>query len=816
MNSSKALQHALRTGTAGTYEQQGATTSEPASGNLFKRWFVGLWKGKQHQRETFYTAPSVRENLVQDYGESVGNQVMVQGDQRLLTARKIVKLHDKAIRQLGQIEASNRHNCKEWGNMANPDSLAAKLFTCSHRFPSTMLPDYEKNRLSQHIEQIFFQNDDQKLSKEDAQNLILDVFANHVPGFAVMTPETTRVLHHQLPQEHHGTQLYPDTFSQWQDQQQFNVMTRNLLHNFRTYSSQSARLQWQSPFDVLNKQGWAEQITASQAHIEKLQATAEQLLENREIPELLQQALVLDLHGQVVKAKSHVQYLKNLQACDFRSPENMLTARTHNLNTAFQVAEAALADKDFPEKKRTNMAALRAQLIQEIFDLQNDPKEKLVFMKPKIQAHTDELRARLVKAGLSSKQVNKSWEKESLDMSNTKEWHTIEKTLPVRTDDGVALYHGRITPAAKMRLDLPGQPKGERDPFTISYDQTGRSSATRTEAEHAVNLSETRLTTDDGRVLFDGLRSSTLSPPKGTPDSEQIAENRAIELLQSAVVQNLKQLPADQQQRILSGAEPITFDMVSCSLLSPDKLRNITGINDDEYTMQKLQSETLARLCSEPLSLSLMDSAGNPHKVTANIRISTVNVPVNLLGFNPVLATGGRIWQISDGETSKGFEALFGNIHPDADLGGIVGEWLAGPGADSADYDKVIDLAQQIRTMFARNEHHCEGMDAYKLVERVQLLAFMIGAVPHMNCKSGKDRTGEADARTRQFASEVDRLGYVPGYNVPWTREHREAVQTFVMGSGNLEVQMQNINVPGYKIRTGREELGSALSKLIH
>lgn len=816
MNSSKALQHALRTGTAGTYEQQGATTSEPASGNLFKRWFVGLWKGKQHQRETFYTAPSVRENLVQDYGESVGNQVMVQGDQRLLTARKIVKLHDKAIRQLGQIEASNRHNCKEWGNMATPDSLAAKLFTCSHRFPSTMLPDYEKNRLSQHIEQIFFQNDDQKLSKEDAQNLILDVFANHVPGFAVMTPETTRVLQHQLPQEHHGTQLYPDTFSQWQDQQQFNVMTRNQLHNFRTYSSQSARLQWQSPFDVLNKQGWAEQITAAQAHIDKLQATAQQLLENKEIPQLLQQALVLDLHGQVVKAKSHVQYLKNLQACDFRSPENMFAARKYNLTTALKVTNKTLADESFPQKKRPKVEALRNELTDEIGNLESDPEETIVFMKQTIQAHTDELHARLTKAGISSKRVNKNWRKELLGVSNSQEWRPIEKTLPVRTNDGVVLYQGKITPAGQMRLNVPGQSEGEHDPFTVSYGGTGRSSRTRTEPEHAVNLAETRLTTDDGRVLYDGLRSGTLAPPAGTPDSETIAETRAKELLQAAVVKKLQQLPADQQQRILSGKEPIDFDIVSCSMLSPDIGRHVTRIHDDEYQMQALQTQTLTRLCNDLLSLTLMDSVGKLHEITANIRVATFNIPVNVLGFNRLLAKGGRIWQTSDSENDKGFQALFGNIHPDAELGGSVGEWLTGPGADSPDRDKVMELAQQIRIMYARSHHHSEGMDAYKLVERVQLLAFMTGAVPHMNCKSGKDRTGEADVRTRQLASEVDQLGYVPAYNAPWTRDRREAVQTFAMGAGSLEVQMQNVNVPGYKTTTGKDELGSTLSKLIH
>ncbi|USE37090.1 inositol phosphate phosphatase SopB [Endozoicomonas sp. SCSIO W0465] len=815
MNLMKALGHALQTGTASSYEQVGSIPSKSVSGNPFKRWLLRL-RGKEQQQEAIYSVRSVRKNLIQNYGEPVGNQVMVQGDQRPLTVRKIVKLHGKAIRQLGKIEARNRLNSKEWGNMANPESMAAKLFTCAYACSSTMLPDYEKNRLSQHIEQSFYHHGDHKLSREEAQALILDVFRNHTPGFAEMTPETGRVLQQELQQVSGNTQLYPDSFSQWQDQQPFSVMTRNQFHNFRVYSSQSARLQWQSPFDALDKQGWAEQIAATESHIDKLQATARHLLQNQEIPELLQQALVQDLHGQVVKAKSHVQYLQTLQACDFRSPDNMFSARRHNLTTALQVAEAALADKDFPEKKRTEMAVLRAQLVQEIHDLQNDPKEQIVFMQQAIRAHANELRDRLVQAGLSSRRMDQRWQTVSLNISNTKEWRTIEKTLPVRTDNGVLLYQGKITPAAQMRLNVPGQPEGERDPFAVSYHGTGCSSATRTEAKHAVNLAETRLTTDDGRVLYDGLRSGTLTPPTGTPNIDNITETRAKELLQAAVVKKLKQLPADQQQRILSGAETITFDMVSCSMLSPDRVRHITGFHDDEYNMQALQVQTLARLCSEPLPLSLMDSTGQPHNVTANIRLTTVNVPVNKLGFDPLLATGGRIWQTSDSENNKGFQALFGNIHPDAAMGGMVGEWLTGPGADSADRDKVIGLVQQIRTMYARNEHHSEGMDAYKLAERVQLLAFMIGAVPHMNCKSGKDRTGEADARTRQLASEVDRLGYVPAYNAALTRDHREAVQTFAMGAGNLEVQMQNINVPGYKTATGKDEMGNTLFGLLH
>lgn len=807
----KALEQALRRGVASGYEPLDTSDSKSVSRNPFKRWWVRSYDINRQQEPT-YNVPSVRNKLVQEYGSSIGETVMAKVRNRPLNAREIVKLHDKATRLQDQIKAKNRQHSKEWGNMSNPDSMAAKLFTRKHGFSSVMLPDYEKKRLSQHIEQSFYSRADHQISKAEAKSLIAGVFSNCSPGFAEATPETARVLEHETE----GAPLYPDVFTQWQYRQPFAVNTRNVLHNFRSLSSQSARLQWESPFDELNIKSWTKQISATQTHIDKLELTVQHLSQNKELPEVVQQALLLDLYTQTKKAKTHIQYLQALQACDFRSADNMFMARMHNLTTARQVVDEMLAKTDLPEKKRARVEALRAELDQDITGLRQDSGEEILFMRKAINAHAKGLRDRLVKAGLPAKQVGKHWKKVALAASNSKEWLPIEKILPVRTDDGVALYKGTITPAAKIRLHAPGQPEGSRDPFTVSYQQMGRSSATRTEPEHAVNLAESRLTTDDGRVLYDGLRSGTLTPPTGTPRIDNIVESRAKELLQAAIVKKLQQLPADQQQSILSGKEPINFDMVSCSMLSPDKVRNFTGLLADEFTMQTLQSQALARLCSEPLSISLTDSLGDPHNVTANIRLTTVNVPVNEFGFNPLLAAGGKTWQTSDSENDKGFTALFGDIQPDAELGGIVGEWLTGAGADSAERDKVIELAKQIRTMYSRREHHTEGVNAYKLVERVQLLAFMIGAVAHMNCKSGKDRTGEADARTRQLASEVDRLGYVPAYNAPWTRSHREAVQTFVTGAGNLEVQMQNINVPAYKTATGKDELGNAVFQIVH
>lgn len=58
--------------------------------------------------------------------------------------------------------------------------------------------------------------------------------------------------------------------------------------------------------------------------------------------------------------------------------------------------------------------------------------------------------------------------------------------------------------------------------------------------------------------------------------------------------------------------------------------------------------------------------------------------------------------------------------------------------------------------MFNSKMHHPEGTDAYKFISRLLMLADFIEAVPHFNCKSGKDRTGEADASVKALACEIE------------------------------------------------------------
>ncbi len=765
-----------------------------------------------YAKSEFSSYESVRNSLVQNYGEIIAGKVLPKRVGRPLKARKVKKLQKTAARLKSSIDKQNHKHVGKWGDISNPQSLASKLFEKHNGFPSQQLPDYERSRLEQHIEQAFFQYGDHKIATDEAGWVIEGVFAMHQSGFAEVAAETVKLLGVERPFSTH--------LEAWENNPNLSAKSRSLLQAFCYNSSQSARLKWQSPFNQLDKEGWSEQIENTNNHIGRLKRDVE-VLEPGGAQDLgnMRQALALDIYQQISHAEKHVSYLLALGDLDFRTPDRLKEAKERNFDTALKVIDGAQT-KGLEPEKYDRLEALKKELKAEKVQLREGTSNAPPHMKAAIKIHAKKLRGRMVAAGLKPKNIKQAWKHSGAEVSNSRQWNTIEKVIPVRTSSGAHIYKGTLTPAAQMRMTSSGDTqKGPRDPFTISYEGKGRCSTGSSEAEHVINLYSSSLTGEGGSKLYSGLRSGTLAPVKANEevDSKTIAKNRAKELLQAAFVEKYNQLTREEQDKVIDG-EPLTFDMVSSSMLSPDSVRHKTGIHDDELSFQTLQREALQELCQSPSQkLEVYDDSGWPSNVNVNIRLATLNIPVNSLGLNPLQSTLGQTWKEADKENDAGLKVLLGNTHPDSDIGGMVGDWLrrneSGPKTEK---EKVFQLAGQIRNIYTERRHHSEGADAYKLVERVQLLAFMIGAVPHMNCKSGKDRTGEADARTRQLAAEVDQLGYVPDPDAPLTRDHQEAVQTFLFGAGNLEVQQQNINVPAYKTMMGRAEAGDALFGILH
>ncbi|MTI15550.1 inositol phosphate phosphatase SopB [Sansalvadorimonas verongulae] len=813
------LKQALESGKANTYEQSDLIASKPVK-SPSQRWLVKVFGPKDSG--PVYTRRSVEDNLSSDYGESVSKKVMRQVGNKPLTAHRIVKLHNKAVKLRHAIDKHNSQHAHTWMNLDKKDSLASQLFTRTHGYSPQNLLEYERNRLQQHLEAVFYHKGEHELSRLEASQLVADTLAIHNTALSGAAPETARVLGYAHDSGGHGKgAFYPQAIEQWFESVSLNDSDRRLVRAFQYNSSHTARINSRSPFKLLKTQPWEDQISSTRTHTGRLQASLKALQRGAltAVPEAVRQAMVRDINHQINQSRQHIFYLEGLEKADFRGAEQQRKAEEHMLDTAILVVQDNIdkVSKKGNFEKVGQLGQFMAQLKGRKERLAGKSFPPVMSMKKLVKGNTSALQKEMLDAGIQQRDLKKVWSRASAAVANTAKWEIIEKTVPLRADGVLHQYTSRLVPAGQMRFTPSGHVEGNRDPFPSSYAGRGRSSADPNERIHAINLYENEVLSSDGKTLYKGLRSGTLfsHTTKDMAKQQSILENRAMEVLRAAFVQKLSDLLPAKQQEVLDGA-PLPLDLISTSLLSPDQIRHVTGIHDDELTFQEAQNKILQQLCSEPVTMDILDSNGHSHTVTADIRLTTLNIPVNNMGLNPVLSGVGQTWGKADGYNQIGFENLFGNTHPDTDIGGAVGEWLRGPGQSSPDKDKVLQLVQQIRTLYSRGLHHLEGRDAYKLVERVQLLAFKMGAASHFNCKSGKDRTGEADARIKAFATEVDRYGYVPDPEAPATQEHLEAIQAFIYGAGNLEIQQQNIGVPHFKTGTGKDELGEEFYELVH
>ncbi len=824
------LRRALENGQVETYRQDTPVVTR-ASDNIFSRWLVRLLgRTDENKVQLAYTRESVACQLERDYGRDISHQVLTRAGNKPLTARRIVQLHSRASQLRQEIEHSNSQHLKKWVNLDKPDCLACQMFNRRHGYPVSQLPKFERQWLQQHLEQSLHDISDHKLSRTETRDHIIHLLGRHQSAISKVTAQTASVIGHTQALKSHEP-FYPQHFADWLSQSDLNEFDRRFAHDFMLSSCTTARLQWNSPYDQLDRISWEQQIGDAQFHRDQIVHAIKTLnISCISIPDQIKEAMLLDLHHQTEVIDHHIQFLTHLQEADFRSQHEQRKLEYKKLNTALLIL-----DTEIEKKGRRNIDRPSARLGRQIEELERlrhsllvrrDSVESREFprlddMKSALKNDVKKLQKELISAGIRSYGMKKQWRKMAAAVSNSVPWETISKTLPMKRGNSSYLVTSEQIPACQMRLHALESEPGNRDLFPVSYLGRGRSSEDPSESVHAINMYGTRLVNSENKVLYTGLRSGTLYP-HGVRESsarEQGLESRCRELLSAAVAQKFATLSAQEQQKILDG-DVLSMDFVTTSMLSPDAIRHSSGINSDEYTFQQQQNRILQQFCSErPLVLNLVDSQGQPRQLCANIRLASLNIPVDILAMNSAVSAVGRTWQHSDAYNDIGLEVLMGSSHLDGDLGGMVADWLQGEGgADASDQDVnlVLELVRQIRMLYSLRLHHSQGRDIFKLIERVQLLSFKIGASCHFGCKSGKDRTGEADARIKVFAAEVEQLGYIPDPVGPVSRDHREALQTFLYGGGGQEILHQNVNCPGYISLYGEAEQGRVLFKLVH
>ncbi|MBE8215582.1 MAG: hypothetical protein HAW62_04545 [Endozoicomonadaceae bacterium] len=560
----------------------------------------------------------------------------------------------------------------------------------------------------------------------------------------------------------------------------------------------------QSPFDLRGTQTYQEQLMKPISLLE-LKKDWEQLQSN-----MTDKQKHHEMGQKISQLQTRIMHLETLHQNDFSNTETQQQYKTILKDIAQDVITKAIDQPKLSPKIRKKLTALKKNLI--VSDLIANTPLHVVLEREK-----KEIKNQILETGITKKQLKNLWLQSENIILNTQTWNTINKTISLENNHQLTTLNSQLKPASKLRLHINDQ-SGNRDPFITDYQQKGRTSSTKKSTEHINNLYQTQLTdTDDNSsFLFSGIRSGSIAGQEFKKHSEERTQSIhkwAEEIITAAVINQI-----DQNSELIDNikkGEPISLKMLSTSLLTPDTFRNITHIHDDEKSLQADQHDILHHLASKPYSITLYGSDNTPYQITIDpLDIATINPGVNELSLNPGISTLIQPWKTADGYSKAGLETLIGPLNQQ-EISGWTGDWLKlNPHHKKALI--VRELAQQIRDIFNKKEHHKASHDPYKLVTRCQLLAHTIGVVPHMNCKSGKDRTGEADARTKDLATEIHLTETVPISTQARTESQANQLKAFMFHSGQNEVLLQNTCSPLYKTGTARKTLGDMASLLLH
>ena len=809
---------------------------------------TGLWQGHGVQTipiEKLLSAhaggnPADVENVTKLIGKHYGSYVQGQlsrrlVDQKTVGDRDISKLGNDARKMLQDVQKTNRKNVDLWIKQG----LVRDIYEGDCQRPWQSVPIHERrhlregvtNHLKEHKELLYVDRVGDDTAKYMEQHRSL--FACSAPMVA-----------NYLEAEDQGLPVLPGYLRQWAEERydpampspdgKLSRMGLALARNVDVYTNRTAKMLYESPLEKMATTPLGQQRAEARAHAKELvRAIAMVTKHGAHLPDELRAAMASDLRGQFRDSIAHIRRLGVLEA---NNPINQRGWQTFKQNELAAAIEVLLHEEQMLARKPslTNNEAQRYNRISVLLD-QLDRHYDLVATgkdgdqapggaAPKFGAlpirdartYKKLVLRKLVASGMNYREASKKLQEALINRLSRVQWQVIDKQMNVQVAGKNHKLRSRIVPACHFQIHV-GK-KGGTDIFPVHLKGTGRPSLATAEKVHAVNFGESELSVEvDGeeQKLFKGLRSATLTAYgiKKKQRREKANESRAQELVLGALKQQLEKNPD-----LLRSGESIPLRLSTTSLLTPDRTRHHTHYHDDELKMQREQLEALNNVqmrlaAGEPLPFT--DSNNNMHQVQVDLQLAVTNFGVNNMALKGVYRHAAGAWGVADEINKKGLQTLMGPLQPGEPVQGWVGEYLAGP-APANDKAIVRQLVEQIRDLYETGEYKSEGEDAYKMAERVIFLSYKIGVIPHYSCKSGKDRTGEADVAVKRLAITTEALGYVPSPRQPINQEERVLSQVMLLESGGIEWLRNSVNWGGFKTKNGKKRVGDSVFDITH
>ncbi len=283
----------------------------------------------------------------------------------------------------------------------------------------------------------------------------------------------------------------------------------------------------------------------------------------------------------------------------------------------------------------------------------------------------------------------------------------------------------------------------------------------------------------------------------------RVAVNRAREIFIATVSGNPKLL-----QRIAEG-KPVDFNCFS--MITPDPLRNFLAKlipskfrKFDELSMRREEVQAWKDLQEE---IEFGNCQINGKTVQAKIHTFSIGVNELSLGLNNKVSRAfASGWNMVEDQNEQNIIELIGNpadcLKEAPIFGGQVSRRLTSlldENSESSttaarrveinrEITEIETLTRQIATMWQSREYRYAGGNPYKLISRMALLSDRLESGTAFSCKSGVDRTAQADLEIKLLAVQC---------------EHRSHADSHV--SVSTGIQKQSV-VPPYTERTDFEK----------